>query len=68
MKKKLIKFYRSFINDHPKIGDKVETIIGFGTVVRGIVTSVYDDYCWIDNDIIGNPCTASFSYCSFKYL
>jgi len=69
-------FYKNTFQIYPKAGDKVETRVGFGSYVSGIVTEVIDNdkdaYCWITKyDNKGNiikTSTASFSYCVFKYI
>lgn len=65
--------YRTLINDKPKIGDKVKVAVGFSSYKNeGIVASIGDDFCWIDQfNSKGEylrSFTASFSYCHFEYL
>ena len=62
---------KTFFNIPPSVGDTVQTIVGFGTPVEGVVESVrkdsVDSYCWIKTKG-GRPTTASFSYCKFRYI
>ena len=56
-----------------KVGDKVKVAVGFNSYLnKGIVSSIHDGYCWIDQyGIHGNylrSFTASFSYCKFIIL
>lgn len=38
-----------FFKRTPKVGDKVKVAVGFSSFLNeGIVSSVYKDYCWID--------------------
>lgn len=69
----IILFYKNWRNVKPSTGDRVKVAVGFSTFKEeGIVDSVYNDYCWINQyDKFGNlkNCfTASFSYCVFNYL
>lgn len=57
----------------PKQGDKVKVAVGFNTYLNeGIVSSVYEDYCWIEQFTRDGKYlrgfTASFSYVKFHYL
>lgn len=38
-----------FFRNKPKVGDKVKVAVGFSSFLNeGVVSSVYEDYCWID--------------------
>ena len=65
--------FKTLTQKKPKGGDKVRVAIGFDPKPReGIITSVHDDYCWIDatdnNPFLYPTFTASFSYANFTYL
>ena len=64
---------RTLLNSRPRVGDSVETKVGFGLKIRGTVKSVHDGFCWIEVEkeflTFSHPTvTASFSYCQFVYL
>lgn len=66
---KLLKIFRKI----PKVGDKVKVAVGFSSFLNeGIVSSIHEDYCWIDqfykNGKYKRSFTASFSYCKFYFL
>lgn len=65
--------YRTLINDRPRVGDRVKVAVGFCSYKNeGIVASIGDGYCWIDQFTSKGgylrSFTASFSYCQFEYL
>ncbi|MBL87212.1 MAG: hypothetical protein CMO82_11200 [Winogradskyella sp.] len=62
-----------FFRNKPKVGDKVKVAVGFSSFLNeGVVSSVYEDYCWIDqfypNGDFKRSFTASFSYCKFHFI
>ena len=57
----------------PKVGDRVKVAVGFSSYLNeGVVSSVYEDYCWIDQFTKDGrylrSFTASFCYAKFHYL
>ena len=57
----------------PKVGDKVKVAVGFSSYLNeGVVSSVHEDYCWIDqfrqDGKYLRSFTASFCYAKFYYL
>jgi len=69
----LILFYKNWFNIKPTVGDRVKVAVGFSSYLNeGIVASVHEDYCWINqytpSGEIKHFFTASFGYCVFHYL
>ena len=68
-----MKVLKTLLNRRPKAGDLVEVAVGFSSYLNeGIVSSVHDTYCWVDqfysSGRFKSSFTASFSYCKFIYI
>ena len=64
---------KNIFGRRPQVGDKVKVAVGFSSSLNeGVVSSVHDRYCWIDqfneNGKYTGSFTASFSYCDFIFL